>query len=250
MSYRVTARYRGASALQPACPAASPSSLTDVRLKESSEAQPADPAREAAPAQEPPTAQHPRGPARGALRCGPRSRGGRRAPSRKRRTGSDAPRSPGPLWAAPARAPRGAAAPPRERALPAASSPRAARTTFLPPSLLAPSRGHSPYYSPQRKRRRHARPEGAGEVPVAVATSGPGDTWRKRRPPGAAAAAPCPSRGMCGPARFSLCSPAGRLGWRRTLAHRGLVCRLTALLPVSACERPRKGLPRVLTITD
>lgn len=153
--------------------------------------------------------RQPRGPARGALRCGPRWRGVRRAPSRKRRTGSDAPRSPGPLWAAPARAPRGAAAPPRERAPPAASSPRAARTTFLPPSLLAPSRGHSPYYSPQRKRRRHARPEGAGEVPVAAATSGPGDTWRKRRPPGAAAAAPCPSRGMRGPARFSLCSPAG-----------------------------------------
>lgn len=43
-----------------------------------------------------------------------------------------------------------------------------------PPSLRAPSRGHSPYYSPQRKRRRHARPEGAGGVPVAAATGGPG----------------------------------------------------------------------------
>lgn len=60
---------------------------------------------------------------------------------------------------------RGAAAAP-------ASSLRS--NTQLPPCPLPSGRGHSPYYSPHRKRRRHAKPEEEEEeASVATATNGP-----------------------------------------------------------------------------
>lgn len=127
---------------------------------------------------------------RGTAEAAPRGRG--RTPARSHVTdspagararsgagGGEAARS-GPSRAAPGRQrARGAlpcpAPPQRHGPRPGAAAPhlrlpRPAPTRDFPP---LPSGGHSPYYSPHRKRRRHAKPEEAEEAPVATATSGP-----------------------------------------------------------------------------
>lgn len=64
------------------------------------------------------------------------------------------------------------------------------------------------------------------------------DTWRKRRPPGAGSGlGPIPRDVRPNPP-FPRSSPAGgRLRWRPALGHKGLVCRLIALLPL-LCALP------------
>lgn len=173
---------------------ASPSSVPAVPLRESPELRP-----------------QPGHPVQRQLRHrsphGPGWRGGRRAEEETRR-GNAAPPAPGPLWAPPARVPRGAAGPARERAPPAASSPHMPRPPFLPlPS--SPPAGATHHITPRSGRDGAMRGrKGREGFPSPRQPAGRGHV----------AEAPARSRGMCGPA----CPPSPLPGPPRAeMAHPG-----------------------------